>query len=204
MGMPRTAFAHALKPFYDFIEGVTSGQAERGVAPAVTGMTVSHEGVGQQRRTKFTFSSCAIAMVDAAGVVAYAGTKIFDFPAGKILFLGACANLALTKSSAGINDTFDGDFSLGTVTASNNATLSSTEQDLIPTTATPQAVSGATTAKGASTSTESCKVFDGTGTAIDAYLNFLIDDADHDVTGTPADLIVTGTLTIDWINLGDY
>lgn len=179
------------------------GAANSYGTPNGTGVEIAQLGDQAAQKTVITFTNHAIALTDEAGVVAYAGSKIYDLPAGAILFLGASANLALTKSSAGVNDTWDGDFGLGTVTASNNATLASTEQDLIPTTATPQAVSGATTAKGISTSTEACKVFDGTSTAKDVFLNLLVDDADHDVTGTPCNLIVNGTITIVWTNLGD-
>lgn len=154
-------------------------------------------------KTVIVFTNRVIALADAAGVVAYGGSKVYDFPAGYIQFLGASCDLDITKSSAGVNDDWDGDFGVGRVTTSNNSTLSSTEQDLIPTTPTPQAVAGVTTADGVSTGTEAPKIFDGHTTAIDAYLNFLVDDADHDVTTTPCNLIVNGSLTIVWANLGD-
>lgn len=197
--VPRKGFPRALARFYDWIEG----KGGNGTVPAVTGLSVSHQGVGPYRKTVLHFEDVVFAVTDEAGVVAYSGKKILDLPEGAILVLGASADLALTKSSAGINDTWDGDFALGTVTASNNNTLASTEQNLIPTTATPQAVAGATTARGVSTSTEAAKVLDGTSTALDVYLNFLIDDADQDVTGTPANLIVNGTVELYWVNIGD-
>lgn len=199
MAVPRVGFTRALKSLYDYLDGKSTG----GDVPAVTGLTVSHDGAGPYRKTTLTFTDVAMALTDNAGVIAYVGTKVYDFPDGAILFLGAKADLALTKSSTGVNADWDGDFSLGTVTASNNASLSSTEQDLIPTTATPQAAAGATTAKGVSTSTEACKVLDGTGTAKDVYLNFLVDDADHNVAGTACNLIANGTVTLHWVNLGD-
>lgn len=167
---------------------------------AVSGMTIEHSGDAAMRKTVFRFTDVAVALVDEAGVVAYKGTKIFDAPEGLIVIVGASANLALTKSSAGVNADWDGDFSLGTVTASNNATLSSTEQNIIPTTATAQAVAGATTAVGESTAPVT---LDGTATAVDVYLNFLVDDADHDVTGTACNLIVNGTITLIWTQVGD-
>lgn len=168
-----------------------------------TGVAITEQVVGGVQKTVLTFTDVAIALTDEAGVVAYAGLKVLDLPAGAILMLGAVADLDLTKSSAGVDDTWDGDMGVGTVTASNNATLASTEQNIIPTTATPQAVDGETTANGQSTATENA-VIDGTTTPVDVYLNLLVDDADHDVTSTPCNLIVNGTLTIVWCNLGDY
>ena len=93
---------------------------------------------------------------------------------------------------------------LGTVTATSDATLATTEQNLIPTTATPQASASATTANAQSTATESGAIFDGTTTPVDVYLNLLVDDADHDVTGTATNIIVNGTITLYYANLGDY
>ena len=156
---------------------------------------------GPVSQVKLTFASLPITITDEAGVVAYGGRQILDFPAGVVAFQGALANLTVVKSGAGINATFDGDFGVGTVTASNNATLSATEQNIIPTTATPQAVAGATTAKGFSTATERDTTIDGTSAAVDAFLNFLIDDADQDGGGS---LLVSGTLLIQFSHLGDY
>jgi hypothetical protein len=170
---------------------------------AGSGAAVAEYNTGIAHKTVFTFTNSALALADEAGVVAYVGSKIYDMPAGAILFLGATSDLDLTKSSAGVNADWDGDVGVGTVTASNNATLASTEQNIIPTTATPQAVAGVTTANAQSTATENA-VINGTSTAADVYLNLLVDDADHDVTGTPCNLIANGTITIYWINLGDY
>lgn len=165
------------------------------------GGAVAHESTGAVKRTVLTFDQDAFALNDEAGVVAYAGKKIYDFPEGSIVILGAVANLAVSKSSAGVNNDFDGDFALGTATAGGDATLTSTEANIIASTATPQAVSGATTAKGRSTA---AVFLDGTSSAADLYLNFLVDDADHDVTTTPANLLVSGSVTLLWAPVGDY
>lgn len=177
--------------------------AQRGepTMPDVTGLTGESKGAGHFRTLVLTFDDVAFALTDEAGVVAYSGKKVIDFPEGAVAILGAVADFALTKSSAGVIATFDGDFSVGTVTASNNASLSSTEQNIIPTTPTPQAVSGATTADGVSTA---ALYLDGTTTPVDVYVNFLVDDADHDVTTTPCNLIVNGTLTLHYLWLGNH
>lgn len=173
-------------------------------AAAGTGVVATEYGIGAMRKTILTFTNTPIPLVDEAGVVAYGGLKVYDMPAGVIHFMGAVANLAITKSSAGVDDAWDGDFGLGTTTAGNNNALATTEQNLIPTTATPQASSGATTATGASTSTEGAKVFDGHTTPMDVFLNVLVDDGDHDVTTTPCNLIFNGTITLVWANIGDF
>jgi hypothetical protein len=179
-------------------------QTSSGVgAAAGTGVAATEKGDGNLHKTVLTFTDAAVVLADEAGVVAYGGLKVYDFPAGAILVLGAVLDVDLTKSSAGVEDTWDGDVGVGTTTADNDASLATTEQDIIPTTATPQAADGATTANAQSTATEN-KVHDGTGTAKDAYVNLLVDDDDHDVAGTACNLIMNGTLTICWVNLGDY
>ncbi len=188
----------------NLLQSISATNPSGSGSTAVSSAVATETGAGAVHTTVLTFTNTAVALTDEAGVVAYAGTKVYDFPEGAILFLGATTNLALTKSSAGVNVDWDGDVSLGTITASNNATLSSTEQNLIPTTSTPQAVAGVSSAKSQSTATESGVIFNGTGTAIDVYLNLLVDDADQDVTGTACNLILNGTITIVWANLGDY
>lgn len=209
-----TRIASVSAPKADVVGGlvVTTGstrlsdgiEAKVGSVGAAAGTGVAAAEVfSAARQVEIVLTDVAIALADEAGVVAYGGLKIYDLPAGHILVLGAVADLAITKSSAGVNTDWDGDFGLGTVTASNNGTLASTEQNLIPSTATPQAVAGATTAKGASTSTEAAKVIDGSATAVDVFLNFLVDDADHNVTGTACNLIANGTVKLSYLLLGD-
>ena len=156
------------------------------------------------RKVTITLTNAAVVLADNAGVTAYGSLKVLDLPAGLILFHGAVMDLAVTLSAAGVNADWDGDVGLGTVAADNGATpLAGTEQDFVPNTATPQAVAGVTTADAKSTATEVGDLFDGTGTAIDVYLNFLVDDADHDVTTTPTNLVINGTITFTYTNLGD-
>ena len=151
-------------------------------------------------KTVLTFRNTPLPLIDTAGVVARCALKVFDFPEGSVQIFGAVVNLALTKSAAGVNADFDGDVSLGSVAAAGDATLTGTEANVVPSTPTPQAVAGATTAKALSTGGV---LLDGTTTAVDLYLNVLVDDADQDVTTTPTNLIANGTITVLWANLGD-
>lgn len=168
-----------------------------------SGVVATERGNGVIHRTVLTLTNTPVAMNDEAGIVAYGGLKVYDCPKGAILILGAVADLELTLSSTGINSNWNGDFAIGTATAGNDATLAATEQDILPTTATPQAASNYTTATGQSTATEN-KVHDGTTTPIDVFLNFLVDDSDHDVNSTPCNIICNGTITLIWTNMGDY
>lgn len=146
-----------------------------------------------------TFVNAVVPLVDHAATVAYGHLKFYTFAAGQINITGAVADLAVTKSSAGVNADWDGDFGVGSTAADSSATLATTEQDIIPTTATPQAVAGATTAKGKMLV---ATLLDGSVTPVDLYLNMLVDDADQDVTTTPCNLIVNGTITLTFTNNG--
>ena len=183
---------------------VDAAQADVDALTSTGGATASGTGVTAVEslgvvRVVVTLVDTPVVMADNAGVVAYGSLKVLDLPASPVLFLGAVGDLALTKSSSGVNATWDGDIGLGSAAANNGATLATTEQDFIPTTPTPQAVSGVTTGDMQSTSTEVAKVF-ASGT--DVYLNILVDDADHDVTGTPCNIIVNGTITFSYVKLG--
>jgi hypothetical protein len=205
MGVPRKAFSQGLKRLYDIADGILNpagdGDSFIGTAEVVTGLEVIDDGWGPFRRTTFKFTNVACALVDEAGVVAYVGKKLYTCPAGNILFLGATSDLAITKSSAGVNADADLLFGVGTATASNNATLTTTEQNLLPSTALTQMSSGATTAKVINTA--AIAPLDGTSSALALFVNLLVSDADHDVTGTPCNLILNGTLVVTWLNLGD-
>lgn len=107
-----------------------------------------------------------------------------------------------TNTTTGIAAAWDGDFSLGSAVVTNNGGgLAGDEADILPSTATPQAVAGVTTATGRNTA---AAYIDGTTSPVDVFLNFLIDDADQDIDTETASIIATGTVTIVWVNLGDY
>ena len=177
-----------------------SVSASAEVTASGTGVVATSEEL-QVRTLLLTLTDVDVAMADEAGVVAYGSLKIADMPEGVITFLGGVCDLDLTKSSAGVNADWDGDIGVGTAAADNSATLSGTEQNIVTATATPQAVAGVTTgnAHGGTPAT-----IDGTSTAADVYLNVLVDDADHDVTSTPCNLIANGTIKITYVVLGDY
>lgn len=185
----------AFKKANDFFLGLANGGAANGA-----NVSASQDANGTVK-TVLTFVNTPLPLIDTAATVARCALKVFDFPEGSIYIFGATANLVLTKSAAGVNADWDGDFGLGSAAAAADATLTGTEQNIIPSTPTPQAVAGATTAKGRSTA---AVILDGTTTAIDVYLNVLVDDADQDVTTTPTNLIANGTITLLWANMGDY
>ena len=179
----------------NLLRDAATSSAVAGVANAGA---VVDESVGTIRTT-LKLSNQVITMTDAAAAGCHGSVKLYDFPACNLLFLGATCDLTVTAGTGGIADTAAVVAAIGTAAVSTaDATLTTTEADLIPSTAATL-TAGAGAAKG-KTLTAGVVVFDGTTTAKDAYLNFAVPDAGS--TGNDT-LIVSGTITLVWSNLGD-
>lgn len=180
-----------INPLIDAMNGVgTSGTAGTSVAAATSANAVN--------TTVLTLSELSITMTDATTAGSHGSHKVLTFPAGNIAFLGATCDLTILAGAGGITDTAAVVGGVGTVTVvTDNATLTTTEQDLVPSTASPL-TGGAGVTKGKSL-TAGIAVFDGTTTPIAAWLNFAVPDADSTANDT---LTVSGTITLTWANLG--
>lgn len=176
------------------LERVLGGGVSKGDLPVVSGLTVT-ESVG---KTVITFTNVNVPTVDAGAAGAQASLKIYDFPEGLIQYVAGVENLTVTKVGAGIAATSTVIASVGTAVAAADLTLTGTEADLIPSgSVTLVAGTGAITSVSATANTA---VFDGTATAKDAYLNFVVD-----ATGSTANdaLTVSGTITLAWSFVAD-
>lgn len=163
--------------------------------PAGTGVTASDID-RQVVKTTLTFTNLSVTMTDAGAAGNEGNQKIFDFPEGHILILGAVGLLTLTAGVGGITDTAAVVASIGTVAAAADATLTGTEADIVPSTAATL-TGGVGSADMANTAT---LLKDGTATAVDAFLNIAVPDAGSTASDT---MTVNGTLTITWLHLGD-
>lgn len=172
--------------------------AAAGTASTNAAVAMSTEAAAT-RSTTLTLTNLSVAMTDAGAAGSHGTHKLFTFPAGNIVFLGATCDLRLTAGAGGIADGAAVVAGVGTATVgTDNTTLTLTEQDLVPSTAATL-TAGAGTAKGKSL-TAGIAVFDGTSTAEDAWLNLAVPDADSTANDT---LTVSGTVTLVWANLGD-
>jgi hypothetical protein len=165
-------------------------------------VTAVELGDGVLHQTVLTLAATPVTVANTTGA-SFGGVKVYDFPAGRILIQGVTVNLSFNwtdDSSPVIAQDGSGDFSMGsTITA--DATLATTDVDLLPSTAmTDPFLAGVGTGAGALAASFH---YDGTATALDANLNIIIDDADV-ANATTADVLVSGTVTITWTNLGDY
>ena len=175
-----------------------------GTSPIAT--VTAYEYGNIAKRTVLECNAAPVTITDDAGVAQYGGVKVYDFPEGMLMFKGAQISGILTAGVTGtIIDNWDGDVSLGTVTATTGATLTGTEADLMQSVAVSAGTSdklGVVDAVSVATAlTESgARWHDGTATAKDMYLNFVIDDNATHTSGTAT---FTGTIVFHWEMLGD-
>lgn len=158
-------------------------------------------GIGPVRQTVLTLSGVGQTIVNGTE---YQSTKIYDFPEGRILVLGVTASLQQTTTStlaSTLNASSTGAVSLGTAAASNT-TLSGTMVDLLPSTAFTSSATINVAGTAVTNALAAAAQFNGTSTPVDVYLNSAFattTDVDADATQT-----WSGTVTITWVNLGDY
>lgn len=156
---------------------------------------------GPVRKVKLTCTATPLVLTDDPGVAVYGGVKVYDFPAGLLMFHGAVVVGDMT--AVDVAATWEGDVALGTATATTGATLTGTEADLMQSVAIAAATAkvgpvDATTI--ATALTESgARWHDGRATAKDMYLNFVVDEDAANATSTGA---FTGTIEIMYSIIG--
>lgn len=200
---------------------VNSGLADHGVKKVLTdvidqlnavgnsgasnGATVTAtEQLGAVHQTVINLTATPITITDAS---VGGGVKIYTFPEGRIMVLGCVATVAFTTTSvlaSTLNASTTLNWGLGTVitTTQASATLTTTEVDLLPSTAATASATINVAGAAANGKLAAAAQFDGTTTAIPVNLNVGVataTDIDGDATVT-----ATGTVVITWINLGDY
>jgi hypothetical protein len=190
-----------------FFEDLTVGKVTLtgggtiGTLAAVSGLTAKHKQAGILVQSTFTLTDVA---QDVVNGTEYQGTKLYDFPEGRILVLGVTASLAQKTTStlaSTLNASSTGAVALGTATASN-VSLTSTMVDLLPSTAFTSSATINVAGTAVTAALAASAQFDGTSTAKSMYLNSAFattTDVDADATQT-----FTGTVTVTWLSLGDF
>lgn len=141
--------------------------------------------------------------VDGAAGIGFGSVVIGDFPAGNVLFLGCVSYLQFSGPISGsLDDTWQGDYAIGTTPASD-ATISNADEDIVPETALAAATAEvsprtrATQGDGA----KAGQVFDNTDGSLELNLNLLIDDANISADGII--MSCEGEVFISYVMLGD-
>jgi hypothetical protein len=198
-------------------DGTTwSGIGYKAQQAVTTGTIVAKEyGNNAFHKTVLIMTATPMVLNGSAGNVLYGGVgtstivPLYTFPKGNIKLLGAeiqSFNTAkLTCSSAG-SATFSSISSLGTVTAANDATLTSTEANILDSTANGAAATNIATVHNVALLSSlpfagMTPAVDGTTTPIPVYFNVVISTDAANAAGT---CTFTGTVTLTWTNLSYY
>jgi hypothetical protein len=174
------------------------GVADSQGTVSADGVTAVDQGSGGFHKTVFTLTDAPITLTDDAGNGQVGAIKLIDFPAGNIVIMGAVLDAELTLVGAEWTDTAAGDVGLGSAVVSGGGALSSTEQNVIPTTEIAPMVAQVGPITGQSTAATFLAAA-GT-TDADLYLNVRIDDNAAHITASGT---ITGTVTVLWANAGD-
>lgn len=151
-------------------------------------------------RTILTCTSAVITVTDATTAGAHGSHLVYTFPAGGIVIEGAIMRLTTLAGAGGIADTAALVGAIGSVTtATDNATLTSTEADWIASYAGTLTGGAGILSKFDSQDTAA---LDGTSTAAVARLNVAVPDAGM-TDGVNDTLTVSGTIELWWRNVGD-
>lgn len=172
-------------------------------------ITAVHEGDGPVIQTTLTLTDVELLAGNTTGV-SFGSVKLYDFPEGRIGILSTTAYFPSIDWSDAARDggdapaaTGSGDYSLGT-TAADDGTLTGTDVDILPSSAMLDPFVASVGRSNAGTALAAMAQWDGTTTAVDMYLNALIDDADVSDGDAGAIVKFTGTIKFTWVNLGDY
>lgn len=180
----------------------STSQSGYGSSPIATAVATEY-GNAFLHQTLLTLTAVPISLSDTH---VGGGTQIYDFPAGRIYILGATASVAFTTTSAlasTLNASSTLSWGVGSVvtgTQDSGVPIVTSQQDIV---AAAAATSSATinVAGAAANSYGTAAAFDGTTTAINAYLNVGVGASDIDGDAT---VTASGVVRITWLQLGDY
>lgn len=184
----------------DLEESVSgNGVVPNAAAPYVS---VVESGNGVVHQTTLTLADLPITMRDTEQG---GGAQIYQFPKGRILFLGGSGQITPTTTSAiatTLNSGVTCNWGVGTTTQAS-ATLATTEQDMVQVKAfvSSTTINVAPAASTAGVGVASVTPYAGVSTPTAAYLNLAVALA-TDIAAN-ATTTTDGTVTLTWINLGE-
>ena len=167
------------------------------VGTSVTAVEYGTDGL--VHRTVLTLTALAQTITNTTAE--YAGSLIYTFPQGRILVLGALASVAQTTTTTiatSISAGATGAMGLGSAIATATS-LTSTMVNMMPSTAYTSSATINVAAAVANGALAASAQIDGTTTPVPVYFNTAIATGSIDGGQT-----FTGTVTLSWINLGDY
>ena len=175
------------------------------------GLTADELGDGINHQTVLNFTTGFYVVTGNTTGASFGSQAIYTFPEGRINIVGCTAKFSgifmntQTGSAGDIasDGAGSGDYSIGS-TATADATLSSTDVNILLSSAMLDPFVAGAGSSNAGTALAASAQLDGTSTAITAYLNVIIDDADV-ADGAASDKVYfIGTVRVTWSHLGDY
>ena len=142
-------------------------------------------------------------VINGATGVGFGTTVIGDFPEGNVLLLGAVANLSIAGpgNAAGLGDTWEGDYGIGS-TPAGDATLTGDDVNIIQSTALAAATAEVSpVTRGTSAQANIPAILDNTDGSLEINLSALIDDAD--ISADNIACTATGEVYLSYVMLGD-
>lgn len=191
--LPRLTSSNGDITFAGAVTSEVAGITSAGVgAPTGTVSTVEN-GDGNIHKTILNLMGTPVTLTDDPGNGAWATAKLYDFPAGNIIILGASINADATLSESWWTDAAEGDVGIGTAAASVGTALATTTQNIIATTAIAAmtAQAGPIDAQSAAGLTTAAA---GT-TDADLILNLRIDDSANHFPNVVTNGALTGNAT---------
>lgn len=185
--------------WFQLSDSFVSGEFIAG-APVSGKATAVEQFDGLTHVTILTLTLTGANDLDLANADGGIGAKVYDFPEGRIQILGSIIDATVVVNNvfeASVNDVFI--VGAGTVTAAADATLATTEVDLLPA-VTLDTVSNTVLSLAWESALAEEPQFDGTVTPVDAFINVAVAGTSISAALTVA---ITGTWTITWQNLGD-
>lgn len=162
------------------------------------------EEAGLINKTTITLTDLLVAVTSVSTANGFGGTKIYTFPAGRIVHFGAMTDVALSVETEAdfTNGTPEGDVGVGTAAPADADALGTDAADDDFCTATAFVMAAYSDAS-VQCPSEAVQQKNGVSTAIPMFVNILVDaaDIDDDVT---TNVKVNGTVTFFWMNLGDF
>ena len=164
-----------------------------------TGVTRANaDKIGLIQHMTLTLTNAAVAMTDHTTSGSSGGLKLYDFAIGGVLVLAATATMTVAEVG-GVGASATLLCALGSATAGADATLTSTEANIIPSTSV-SLTSSAGTFTGMSTG---AAYLDGHTSAAALYLNMAVSDADS--TDSSNDTVTcNGTVDVWFLHLTDW
>lgn len=142
-----------------------------------------------------------LAFTGSVGVAVGDAVSLASIPEGNVLLLGAVANLTFTgPGSADLADDFQGDYSIGTVATEDADVADAGEANILASAAIPAATAEVSANVRSTNATQA--IIDNTEGGALLALNVLL-DADEVADGEEVEVVVTGTVHVAYIMLGD-